>query len=286
METFTCGNQDRQFAVAVSAGTTAPIRSDARSCKIALDAVRKVYEGAAGAVEAISSVDLALRDGECVSIVGPSGCGKSTLLRIIAGLEKPSSGRVEIDGRPVTGPTSDIGIVFQRDLLLDWRDILGNVMLPAEIKGLDLAESRERAKQLLGQLGVDGFARHYPWQLSGGMRQRVAIARSLLARPSMLFMDEPFSALDAMTRDRMNVLLQGVQAASQVTTLLITHSILEAVFVADRVLVMSGRPGKIIDDIKVDFPRPRRLSLRETPEFSAIVGRIRAQFEKTGDLVG
>jgi len=253
---------------------------------IVLDAVRKVYAGKAGAVEAISSISATLEPGQAVSIVGPSGCGKSTLMRLIAGLEPLTSGTILIDGKAVAGPIEDVGIVFQKDLLLDWRTVIENVLLPAELKGIDKKAARQRALDLLDELGVAAFAEHHPWQLSGGMRQRVSIARALLASPSMMFLDEPFSALDAMTRDQMNVLLQQVQSAEHVTTLLITHSILEAVFVADRVLVMSGRPGRIVDDIRVDFPRPRRLSLRETPEFSAIVGRIREQFVKSGDLVG
>jgi NitT/TauT family transport system ATP-binding protein len=270
--------------LAASVQPSVSSHANASGDKIVLSKVRKVYGGAAGPVEAISSVDLSLMEGQSVSVVGPSGCGKSTLMRLIAGLEAPSSGAITVDGRAVGGPLSDMSIVFQRDLLLDWRNVLDNVLLPAEIKGLNGLQSRQRAGELLRQFGVGDFSRHFPWQLSGGMRQRVAIARSLLPSPSLILMDEPFSALDAMTRDKMNVLLQEVQSANRVTTLLITHSILEAVFVADRVLVMSGRPGRIIDDIAVEFPRPRRLSLRETPEFTAIVGRIREQFEKTGDL--
>lgn len=252
--------------------------------QIVLEQVRKVYRSAERTVEAISSVSLTLERGRAVSIVGPSGCGKSTLMRLIAGLDDVSSGGIHIDGKAVTGPMSELSIVFQRDLLLDWRTVLGNVLLPAEIKHANLNEARRRALDLLTELGVGEFANHYPWQLSGGMRQRVALARSLLLSPGIIFLDEPFSALDAMTRDQMNVLLQRVQAANGVTTLLITHSILEAVFVSDRVLVMSGRPGRIIDDIAVDFPKPRRLSLRESPEFSAIVGRIREHFVRNGDL--
>lgn len=253
---------------------------------IVLDRVGKTYDGSAGAVEALRSISITLEQGQSVAIVGPSGCGKSTLMRLIAGLDELSTGTIRIGEREVAGPVNDVGVVFQRDLLLDWRSVLGNVLLPAEIKGMDPAAARTRAMELLDELGVAGFAQHYPWQLSGGMRQRVAIARALLPSPPLMFLDEPFSALDAMTRDQMNVLLQQVQAAEHVTTLLITHSILEAVFIADRVLVMSGRPGAILDDVMVDFPRPRTLSLRETAEFSAIVGRIREQFVKTGDLVG
>jgi NitT/TauT family transport system ATP-binding protein len=253
---------------------------------ITLSRVQKIYQSGAGAVHAIAPIDLTLKHGQAVSIVGPSGCGKSTLMRLIAGLDDISHGGISVDGKAVSGPIGDLSIVFQRDLLLDWRNVLDNVMLPAEIKKLDEKTARTRAQDLLTEMGVRDFAGHYPWQLSGGMRQRVAIARALLTRPSMLFLDEPFSALDAMTRDQMNVLLQHIQSRQQITTLLITHSIMEAVFTADRVIVMSGRPGRILDDILVDFPRPRRLSLRETPDFTAIVRRIREQFEKSGDLVG
>jgi NitT/TauT family transport system ATP-binding protein len=238
----------------------------------------------AGAVRALQGVDLDVRPGEFVSLIGPSGCGKSTLLRLIAGLDAPTRGTIRIGGRPVTGPVPDIGIVFQRDLLLEWRSVLANVLLPAEIKRLAGLESR--ASELLQELDVAGFAKSYPWQLSGGMRQRVAIARALLTRPALLFLDEPFSALDALTRDQMNVLLQRLQTTQHVTTLLITHSISEAIFCADRVLVMSGRPGAILDDIRVPFERPRRLAVRETAEFTAIGRRIREHFEKAGVLVG
>jgi NitT/TauT family transport system ATP-binding protein len=250
---------------------------------IRLEAVEKRYGGANG-VQAIAPLTVELRAGEAVSVVGPSGCGKSTLLRLIAGLDAPTRGTIRIGDTPVTGPVPDIGIVFQRDLLLEWRSVLANVLLPAEIKRL--AGLQSRASELLQDLDVAGFAKSYPWQLSGGMRQRVAIARALLTRPALLFLDEPFSALDALTRDQMNVLLQRLQTTQHVTTLLITHSISEAIFCADRVLVMSGRPGTILDDIRVPFERPRRLAVRETAEFSAIGRRIREHFEKAGVLVG
>jgi len=250
---------------------------------IVLEGVEKTY-GGPGGVHAIAPISAELLAGEAVSIVGPSGCGKSTLLRLIAGLDLPTRGTIRIGAKPVTGPVPDIGIVFQRDLLLEWRKVLGNVLLPAEIKGLPDLEPR--AEELLRELDVDGFAQSYPWQLSGGMRQRVAIARALLTRPALLFLDEPFSALDALTRDQMNVLLQRLQITQHVTTLLITHSITEAIFCADRVLVMSGRPGAILDDIRVPFERPRRLAVRETAEFTAIGRRIREHFEKAGVLVG
>ena len=253
---------------------------------IALEGIEKTYRDGATSVRAVAPVSFAIRPGEAVSIVGPSGCGKSTLLRLIAGLDRPSAGRVVVDGAVVAGPLADLGIVFQRDLLLDWRRVLDNVLLPAEIKQLDLGAARQRATGLLAELGIAEFAGAYPWQLSGGMRQRVAIARALLPQPSVLLLDEPFSALDALTRDQMNVTLQQVQASEGVTTLLITHSIVEAVFVADRVIVMSGRPGAVLDDIAVEFPRPRRLSLRETPGFVDIMRRIRLHFERAGVLDG
>src|SRR5258708_22262742 len=182
---------------------------------IFLDGVEKTY-GGPGGVHAIAPISAELRAGEAVSIVGPSGCGKSTLMRLIAGLDAPTRGRIRIGDRPVDGPVPDIGIVFQRDLLLEWRKVLGNVLLPAEIKGL--ADQEPRARELLRELDIDGFAQSYPWQLSGGMRQRVAIARALLTRPALLFLDEPFSALDALTRDQMNVLLPRLPLTPHVTT--------------------------------------------------------------------
>jgi len=236
---------------------------------ICLEGVEKTY-GVGEGVQAIAPLSVELRGGEAVSVVGPSGCGKSTLMRLIAGLDAPTRGAIRIGTMPVTGPVPDVGIVFQRDLLLEWRSVLGNVMLPAEIKRLTGLQAR--ATELLREL-------------SGGMRQRVAIARALLTDPSFLLLDEPFSALDALTRDQMNVLLQRLQT-THTTTLLITHSISEAIFCADRVLVMSGRPGALLDDIRVPFSRPRKLALRETPEFTAIGRRIREHFEKVGVLVG
>jgi NitT/TauT family transport system ATP-binding protein len=228
---------------------------------------------------------LSIAAGEMVAVVGPSGCGKSTLLRIVAGLDN-ATGSVRVGERTVAAPVPDVGIVFQRDLLLDWRTVLRNVLLPAELqRRIDLDGARRRAAELLGELGVADFADRYPWELSGGMRQRVAIARAMLCKPSMLLLDEPFSALDALTRDQMSVILQKVQLGERVTTLLITHSIQEAVFLSDRVIVMSARPGTVLDNIVVPFPRPRRLSLREEPGFIEIARRIRVGFERAGVLV-
>jgi NitT/TauT family transport system ATP-binding protein len=253
---------------------------------VALQNVYKTYPSRGGDVEAVGPVSLTIESGETLAIVGPSGCGKSTLVRLISGLEPASGGSIRVAGAVVNRPATDIGIVFQRDLLLDWRSVLENVLLPAEFRGINLETARRRSRDLLEELGIADFAARNPWELSGGMRQRAAIARALLCKPSLLFLDEPFSALDALTRDQMNVILQAVQVNEGVTTLLITHSIQEAVFLADRVIVMSARPGRILDEIAVRFPRPRRLSLREDPGFTEITRRIRVHFERTGVLVG
>ena len=253
---------------------------------VVLRDVQKTDFAAQGDVDALGPISFAMAPGETLSVVGPSGCGKSTLLRVVAGLDEHTSGTVTVAGQVVSQPITDVGIVFQRDLLLDWRTVIDNVLLPAELKKMDPASARRRARELLAELGVADFADRFPWELSGGMRQRVAIARALLCNPSMLLLDEPFSALDALTRDQMNVTLQQVQASAHVTTLLITHSILEAVYLSDRVIVMSARPGRVLDDIRVPFARPRRLSLREDPEFVDITRRIRVHFEQAGVLVG
>jgi NitT/TauT family transport system ATP-binding protein len=253
---------------------------------IVLKEVEKTFFAAQGDVRALGPVSFDIQSGETLAIVGPSGCGKSTLLRLIAGLDEATEGSVTVNGNPVTGPLPGVGIVFQRDLLLDWRSVLDNVMLPTEFRRNAGNGTSERARQLLTELGVGEFADRQPWELSGGMRQRVAIARALMCKPEMLLLDEPFSALDALTRDQMNVVLQQVQFAQKVTTLLITHSIQEAVFLSDRVLVMSGRPGRLLDEIEVPFAHPRRLSVREDPAFGEIARRIRLHFERTGVLVG
>ena len=252
---------------------------------VVLEEVARTFESEHGDVHALGPLSFSIGSGERVGVVGPSGCGKSTLLRIVAGIDLPSSGTVTVGGQAVSGPLSAIGMVFQRDLLLDWRTVMGNVMLTAEFQGLERPIASRRALELLEALGVAAFAQRRPWELSGGMRQRVAIARALLARPSMLLLDEPFSALDALTRDQMNVLLQRVEISERVTTLLITHSIAEAVFLSDRVLVLSSRPGTVLDDIPIPFSHPRHLSVREDPKFTAIAKRIRVRFEEAGILV-
>ena len=224
-------------------------------------------------------MSLEIGEGEFLSIVGPSGCGKSTLLRIIAGLVPPTGGAVRIAGREVAGPRRDIGMVFQDAVLLPWRTVQKNVLVPAEVIGIDAGTARRRAAELLDLVGLGGFADKYPMELSGGMRQRVAIARALMHDPAILLMDEPFGALDAMTREAMNSELLRVWQASRKTVVLVTHSIDEAVFLADRVVVMSPRPGSVREVLDVKVGRPRTFRTRLDPAFLEVVGVVRGHFE-------
>jgi NitT/TauT family transport system ATP-binding protein len=244
----------------------------------------KRYATRQGDVLALDTLDAQVDEASFVAVVGPSGCGKSTLLKILAGLQPYSSGLASIRGQAVTGPRSDIGIVFQSPVLFPLRSVLENVLLPAQVLGLDLRRHREVAHELLELVGLKDFSARYPWELSGGMQQRVAIARSLINDPTLLLMDEPFGALDAMTREHMNVELQRIWMERRKTVLLITHSIPEAVYLADRVLVMSPRPGRLIDDIVIDLPRPRGLEVMASTEFGAYVARIRALFNLRGGV--
>jgi NitT/TauT family transport system ATP-binding protein len=255
-----------------------------RSSAVGIRRVGKVYPSARGDVVALADIDLEIRPGQFVSVVGPSGCGKSTLLKCIAGLEPVSSGDITIDGRPLDGPPGGLGIVFQRDVLLDWRSIVDNVLIWAELQGLSRTEYRDRALQLLQRFGLGGFENRHPWELSGGMRQRASICRALLCDPHLLLMDEPFGALDAMTRDDLNLELTRIWQGSEKSVLFITHSIAEAVYLSDVVAMMSRGPGRIVDVIDIELPRPRPLSMRETPEFGAYVSRIRHHFAQLGIL--
>jgi len=244
--------------------------------------LRKQF-GAAGIV-AIEDVSLSIAPGEFVSVLGPSGCGKSTLLRCIAGLESPSGGSIAVNGAPVSGPPDGLGMVFQRDALLDWRNVADNLMLPVDFRHGDRAAARERAAALLALTGLQGFEKAYPAQLSGGMRQRVAICRALVDDPVLLLMDEPFGALDALTRDQMNIELQRMWLAEHKTVLFVTHSISEAIFLGDRVVVFTPRPGRIADVVAVDLPRPRRLAVRASERFVGYASHIRTLFEGMGLL--
>ena len=253
---------------------TSATRAEGDRGAIEVASLSKVYASQDGQIKALSDVSFAIADAEFVTIVGHSGCGKSTLLKIIAGLLPSSSGSVKVRGRSVTAPLSDVGMVFQRPVLLKWRTILANVMLPIEMLRLPRKESTERALDLLKLAGLSDFSHQYPAQLSGGMQQRAAICRALVHDPSLLLMDEPFGALDLMTREEMNFELLRIWSERRKTTLLVTHSISEAVFLADRVIVMTPRPGMVADIVEVNLPRPRMPETKLDPRFSACVQAI------------
>jgi len=252
---------------------------------IAVADLEKTYATRARSrVQALAAITLDIAAGEFVTIVGQSGCGKTTLLKILAGLLPCSGGRVTLRGAVVDGPSRDIGIVFQDPVLLPWRTAFDNVMLPVQVLRLDPAIHRDRARRLLALVGLEGFEDKYPHELSGGMRQRVAIARALVHDPPLLLMDEPFGALDAMTRESMNVELLRIWQASGKTVVFITHSISEAVFLADRVIVMSARPGRVREIVRVELPRPRDLDMMASDAFGVYTRRIRHLFDAAGRL--
>lgn len=227
-----------------------------------------VSYGTAQPTHAVSRFSLGATEGEFISLLGPSGCGKSTLLMLLAGIVEPTAGRVLVDGRPVTGPGPDRAVVFQEPGLLPWRTVLGNIEFGAESRRLRREELRERSGRLLRLVGLDGFARHYPQQLSGGMKQRVNLARALIADPTLLLMDEPFAALDAQTRDDLANELLRIWQSDRKTVLFVTHSIEEAVFLSDRVAVMTPRPGRLKAVIDIDIPRPRAEEVRVSELFT------------------
>ena len=250
---------------------------------ILLEQVGMTYAALSGAVEALRGVSFRVERGELVALVGPSGCGKSTLLRLVAGLRAATTGRVRVNDRDVSRPIAEVGMVFQAPVLLRWRSVLDNVLLPAELAGLDRSRHRARALELLRLVGLAEFAAKLPHELSGGMQQRASLCRALLLDPPLLLMDEPFGALDAMTRDEMNLELlrvwgetgAGVMAgAARKTILFVTHSIPEAIFLADRVLVMTARPGRLAAEIDVGLPRPRTMEARASPEFGRLSLRL------------
>ena len=246
--------------------------------------VTKVYQTKDGWVESLKPLSFSIRAGEFVSVVGPSGCGKSTLLKMVAGLLPITSGTLNLDGQPINGPQKDVGIVFQSAVLLAWRTVFENIMLQAEMRHMPKEEATAKAMQLIDMAGLKGFEGKYPRQLSGGMQQRASICRALLHDPPLLLMDEPFGALDAMTREKMNLELQRIWMESQKTVLLITHSIPEAIFLSDRVIVMSERPGTIAAIYDIDLPRPRNLDVMGSPEFASYAKSIRAHFFSQGTL--
>lgn len=249
-----------------------------KSASISVVGVTKVFKTRSGAeVVALADTSLELAGGEFVSIVGPSGCGKSTVMRIVAGLIPPSEGHVLLDGKMVTAPSPEIGIAFQKAVLLPWLTAARNIALPAELEGrLSRAEIDKRVEHLLQMVRLGRNGNSYPAELSGGMQQRVSIARALMTEPSVILMDEPFGALDAITREHLHDELLAVWQHSRPTVIFITHDISEAVYLSDRVLVMAARPGCMIADIKIDLPRPRRAEMRGDPRFAAIGAEIRA----------
>jgi NitT/TauT family transport system ATP-binding protein len=250
---------------------------------VVLDNVSMQFGGRVG-VEALRNVSFGFDAGQFVSIVGPSGCGKSTILSLVAGLRMPSSGQVLRAGRPITAPVTSAGMVFQKPVLLDWRTTLGNVMLSAEAHGMERASAEKRARQLLASVGLRGFEAAYPRELSGGMQQRASICRGLIHEPDMLLMDEPFAALDAITRDQISLDLSNMLLERFVSVLFVTHSVPEAVFLSDKIVVMTGRPGQVQRIIDIDLPRPRNLHVRQTSKFGQYVEEILELFMAAGLL--
>jgi NitT/TauT family transport system ATP-binding protein len=269
----------RLDAVASPAFSVAPIIQASR--------VTKRYRSAkAGTVVALQDVSFEIGQGEFVSLVGPSGCGKSTLLKILAGLLPYTSGSVRLAERELRGPDADIGVVFQSPVLLPWRTVLENVLLPIEFRRLPMSVYRKRAIDLLATVGLAEFSDRHPYELSGGMQQRAAIVRALVQDPQILLMDEPFGALDAMTREQMNLEVLRIWHGSRKTVVFVTHSITEAVFLSDRVFAMTPRPGTVAAVIKIDLPRPRALGMVNTERFGAYAARIRGLLHATEDLSG
>jgi NitT/TauT family transport system ATP-binding protein len=244
---------------------------------VTVSGVGKTFETSGGRTTALEDINLSVGRGEFVSLIGPSGCGKSTLLRLIGDLTVPTVGSVTVNGKTARQARTDrdYGIVFQAPVLFDWRSVQANVALPLEVKGLAKADREQRVKDTLALVELGDFARHYPYQLSGGMQQRVSIARALALEPSILLMDEPFGALDEMTRERMNAEVQRIWQQTGTTVVFVTHSIPEAVFLSSRVVVMSPRPGRIVRIIDVDLPRPRTDDTRETARYFELITEVR-----------
>jgi len=259
------------------------VDSDRAPALITARGLTKIYSTAdAGSVTALKDIDFEIFDGEFVSVVGQSGCGKSTLLKVLAGLLPYTAGSVELNGKPLRGPSPEAAIVFQSPVLLPWRTVLDNVLLPIEFRKLPMSGYRESALGLLQMVGLQDFAQRYPYELSGGMQQRAAIVRALVQDPRLLLMDEPFGALDAMTREQMNLEVMRIWSQSRKTVIFITHSIAEAIFLSDRVIAMTARPGRIADVITIDLPRPRDLSVINTDRFGRYAAHLRTLLDAQG----
>jgi NitT/TauT family transport system ATP-binding protein len=245
-----------------------------RAAGVAVEGLSMEFISRGQRLVALQNIDLDIAPGEFFVIVGPSGCGKTTLLRILQGLASPTRGRILVGGKPVTGPGTDRGFVFQQDALYPWRSVLRNVGFGLELQGVAKAEARARARAMIDLVGLNGFESHYPHELSGGMRQRVNLARALAIEPAILLMDEPFAALDALTRETMQHELLRIAAAAGTTVIFITHQIDESVFLGDRVAVFATRPGRLQEIIPIDLPRPRPPGIKQSPEFQSHVARI------------
>lgn len=272
-------------APATPSATSASSPAAGASSGISIQETSKVFEGAKGQnIRAIEDISLSVDEGEIVSLIGPSGCGKSTLLMLISGLDLPTTGTVAVQGDNVTGPSPDVGVVFQRDLLFDWRNVIDNVLTPFEMLGEKTGPHKEKARELLGRVGLADFENRRPYELSGGMRQRVALARGLIQDPQVILLDEPFAALDALTREQIQIDVQRLWAGSAKTAVLVTHDIAEAVFMSDRIVVMSSRPSRIHTTVEVDLPRPRTPEVRESAEFATYERQVHHLFKELGVL--
>jgi NitT/TauT family transport system ATP-binding protein len=257
-------------------GPTSTTQAPLQQLPVTISGVTKSYLTRTGDVEALAGVDLAVWPGEFVALIGPSGCGKSTLLHIVAGLETQSAGTVLVNGQAARPGNRDVGIMLQKAVLFPWRTVLQNVLLPAEVQRREAATARRRAHELLETMGLADFMDKHPWELSGGMKQRVSLAQALVTDPELLLMDEPFSAVDEFTRERLNVELSSLHDAMGRTTVYVTHNIQEAVFLADRVVVMQPRPGRIAEIVAIDLPRPRVPEMMQQPRTHELVDHIRS----------
>jgi NitT/TauT family transport system ATP-binding protein len=261
-----------------------PANADGARPAVAVEGVSKRFASRKSEVHAVDNVSLSIGAGEFVAILGPSGCGKSTLLNMIAGLLPATAGSIAVLGKPVNGPVHELGIVFQQHLMLGWRTILNNVMLQIEVRRLDKARYKKRAQSLLERVGLGEFADRFPDELSGGMNQRASIVRALVHNPDLLLMDEPFGALDAITRDQIGLDFHLLSREEGKTVVFITHSISEAVFLSNRVIVMSPRPGKVAEIVPIELGGTRHFEIREEPDFVRYTRHIRRLFEKMGVL--
>jgi NitT/TauT family transport system ATP-binding protein len=261
-------------------------REDGAGPFIRVDGAGKTYGTRTGEVAAVAAATFDVAQGETLALLGPSGCGKSTLLMMIAGLLLPTAGAITVGGRRVEAPLANLGVVFQKDLLLDWKSVLANVLLPYQLAGEPTEPHAERARALLARVGLGGFEGKRPYELSGGMRQRVAICRALIKDPDIFLLDEPFAALDAFTREQMQLDIQQLSVDKPRTTILVTHEIPEAVFMADKVAIMTTRPSRIHTIVEIDLPRPRVMKTRTSQAFGGYVSDIHGEFAKLGVIRG